>query len=494
MQKKVALIILDGYGIAENSAANAIERANKSYIDSLFKNYPSTVLKASGEAVGLPSGQMGNSEVGHLNIGAGRIVYQTLSKINNSIKMGEFNKNSILNKAIDNVLKSDSNLHIFGLLSDGGVHSHIKHIEAILQVAKDKKIQNIFLHAFLDGRDVPPKSALKYITQIEKSLKGIGSIATVSGRYYAMDRDNNLDRTKKATDAIVKNIGEKFDSATSGIESYYAQNISDEFIPPFIVTNNSCVKRNDSIIFVNFRPDRAIQISKQFSNSKFSDFATKNFYCMAKYSDDVIGEVLFPPEKLHNTLGEVLAANKLHQLRIAETEKYAHVTFFLDGGCDSALPFSKRILVDSPKVATYDLKPEMSAYEVTDATTNHIKNNKCDMVILNYANLDMVGHTTGINATIKAVEVIDECLKNLLPSLIEAGYTCLITSDHGNAEQMLDENRNPFSAHTSNKVPFLIIDKGIKIKSDGILADIAPTILDIMNIKKPSEMTGKSLI
>ncbi len=501
-RKPIALIILDGYAIGKEYAGNAISNAKTTNIDKLLKQYPHSQLNASGMFVGLPHGQMGNSEVGHLNIGAGRVVYQSLTRINHAIETNELSNNINIIEAINNAKNNDKKLHIFGLLSDGGVHSHINHITSLIKTAKENNVEQVYIHAFLDGRDVPPKSALKYISQLkeEMHLIGVGKIATISGRYYAMDRDSNWDRTQKAYDAISFAKGTKFPSASSGIKSSYDEDILDEFIEPFIVDSDGVVSNGDSIIFANFRPDRAIQIATAFSNPSKASFDTKNgpsnlnFYSMMHYSSEVLGKVIFEKQELKNMLGDVICSNGLSQLRIAETEKYAHVTFFLDGGIDKEIENSKRILINSPKVATYDLLPEMSANEVTDAVIKEIEKSKFDLIILNYANCDMVGHTTNINATTKAVEIVDNCLIKVVEKITEVGGISIITSDHGNAEVMLDEQGKPYSAHTTNPVPIIITNNEIKIRDGGKLADIAPTILELLEVEKPEEMTGESLI
>lgn len=500
--KPVALIIMDGYAISSNTDGNAIALAETNNIDKLINKYPNTTLSASGLDVGLPEKQMGNSEVGHLNIGAGRIVYQSLTRINKSIEDNTLFTNPSIVKAMNKVIENNGALHLFGLLSDGGVHSHIDHIIYLLQIAKHYNIEKVFLHGFLDGRDVPPKSAINYILKLQEqmTLIGTGKFATISGRYYAMDRDLNWNRTQKAYDAIAFGRGPKYSSPIQGVREAYDNDVVDEFIEPFIVDNDGIVTSNDVIIFANFRPDRAIQIATAFSNPKKADFETKNgpeiddFYSMMHYSKNVKGSLIFEHLTLNNMLGDVIKDSNLKQLRIAETEKYAHVTFFLDGGIDKEIENAKRVLINSPKVATYDLKPEMSAYEVTEELLNEINENEYDLIILNYANCDMVGHTTNFEATVKAVEVVDECVGKVVSKISEIGGISLITSDHGNAEMMIDELGKPFSAHTTNKVPFIITEENFSLKSHGKLSDIAPTILDLLNVDKPDEMTGESLI
>ncbi len=510
-KKLVALIVLDGFAYGPKYEGNAVELANKPNFDLLKSTYPNLTLDASGEAVGLPEGQMGNSEVGHLNIGAGRIVYQSLTRINKSIQSGDFFENKAFLDAIHHVKKNKTTLHIFGLLSDGGVHSHIKHIISLIKLAKQKNVEKVFIHAFLDGRDVAPKSAVDYVEQLEEEMKeiGLGEIATVSGRYYAMDRDKNFERTQQAYDAMTIGKGLKFDTAKEGIETSYEKDVVDEFVPPFVVNKEGMVRDKDAIIFANFRPDRAIQISTAFSNPEnVAEYAKEGkpsldsskgprdiyFVSMMHYAESVKGEIAFGLQDLHNTLGDHASSLGLKQLRIAETQKYAHVTFFLDGGVDREIPGSKRILIDSPKVATFDLKPEMSAFEVTDAVLEELDQADYNLVILNYANCDMVGHTGNIPAAIKAVEAVDTCLGKVVDKVIEKGGVAIVTADHGNAEQLLDKEGKPFTAHTTNPVPIIITKKGITIREGGNLGDIAPTMLELLGVKQPKEMTGKSLI
>ncbi|MCK9471103.1 MAG: 2,3-bisphosphoglycerate-independent phosphoglycerate mutase [Bacilli bacterium] len=502
MSKKnlVMLIILDGYGISKQVDGNAVMAANKPTMDYLFANYPSTTLGTSGEDVGLPEGQMGNSEVGHLNLGAGRIVYQSLTRVNISVKNDELIKMPAIDKAIKHALKNNSKLHIMGLLSDGGVHSHINHILYLLEKGVESGIKEVVVHAFLDGRDVPPQSALTYLHELEAKLKELGNskIGVVSGRYYAMDRDKNYARTKKAYDALVYNDA-PVKGVDEGINASYAAGVNDEFVVPFIVNEDSNINDNDSIIFANFRPDRAIQISTALTNPDLVDIDTKkhfknlNFVSMMLYSENVKGDIVFDLQELDDTYGEVISRNNLKQLRIAETEKYAHVTYFFDGGEDKEIPGATRILVPSPKVATYDLLPEMSAYEVTDKVIAAIEKDEYDTIILNFANCDMVGHTTVFAAAKRAVEVVDECLGRIYKAAKDVNGTLIVLADHGNAEKLLGEDGTPFSAHTTNPVPCIITKKGIEINS-GILADVAPTMLDLLGIDKPAKMSGKSLI
>ena len=503
--RPVCLIIMDGYGLAKPSATNAVSLAKKPNLDRIFSEYDTKQLDASGEAVGLPEGQMGNSEVGHMNIGAGRIVWQSLSRINNSIKTGEFFKNTAINNAIDNALKNNKKFHIFGLCSDGGVHSHTSHIIAIAKLAHDRGIKDVYYHAFLDGRDVPPKSATIFLKKIMD--EGKVNVATVGGRYYGMDRDKNFDRIQKAYDAMTICKGEYFADPIEGINKSYEAGVTDEFVVPFISDKNGMIETGDSIVFANFRPDRAIQISTAMSNPegivynpdkpyRLDTSKGPKYTCyvsMMKYADQVKGELAFPLQKLDNLYGDVVSRAGLKQLRIAETEKYAHVTFFFDGGADREIEGADRILVNSPKVATYDLKPEMSAYEVKDKVVDAIKSQKYDTIILNFANCDMVGHTGVIPAAVRAVEAVDDCVGQVVKALDEVGGVALITADHGNAEKMQDEEGKPHTAHTTNPVPVVITDKNIKLRN-GILADITPTLLELLKVEVPADMTAKSLI
>ncbi len=501
-KKPIALIIMDGFAYDVPNEGNAILKANIPNFRKYEENYPHTSLGASGLSVGLPDGQMGNSEVGHLNIGAGRVVYQSLTRINKSIVDGDFYEVKAFLDAINHVKEKGSKLHLLGLLSDGGVHSHIEHTIALLELAKKQGLKEVYVHAILDGRDVPPKSALTYVNKLENAMKeiGIGKIATVSGRFYAMDRDNIWERIQTAYDAIAFGKGPKFDSATEGIEASYAEDVLDEFVVPFVITSNGSVLSNDAMICTNFRPDRAIQISTAFTNPEVAGCETKNgptnvkFVSMMHYAEQVKAEVAFGLQKLDNILGDVLSKNDKTQLRIAETQKYAHVTFFFDGGVDREIEGATRVLVDSPKIETFDMMPEMSAYEVTEKVIAELDKNIHDVIILNFANCDMVGHTAVIDATIKAVEVVDECLGKVVDKVLSLGGTALITSDHGNAEKLLDEDGKPFSAHTSNPVPFIITKEKLQLRTDGVLGDIAPTILDLLDVEKPEQMTGTSII
>ena len=513
----LCLVIMDGWGYSENKEGNAIFAADTPNYDRLMEKYPFTLLNASGLSVGLPEGQMGNSEVGHLNIGAGRIVYQELTKITRSIELGKFFEKEAFLKAIKNVNKNNSSLHLFGLLSDGGVHSHISHIKALIDLAVLHNVKKLYIHAFLDGRDVPPRCALTYIEEINRYMKNknLGEIATVSGRYYAMDRDNRWDRVKKAYDNIVYRNGKLFGSVEDLLNDSYQNNIDDEFVVPACIEvrepENAKVKSKDSIIFFNFRPDRAREITRAFIYQDFNEFdrgpaAPEDiiFVTMTEYDalfSSVKGVfVAYPPRNITNTLGEVIAKNNLNQLRIAETEKYAHVTFFLNGGVEVPYPNEYRILIPSPKVATYDLKPEMSAYEIADTVLKKIDEKSYHVIIVNFANPDMVGHTGFFEKAVRAVEVVDECIGKITNKIKSVNGTCIITADHGNAEEMFDiEKQCVITAHSNSRVPFILCDERINslisYENDDIaLCDIAPTILEILNIIKPDEMTGKSLI
>ncbi|NJD54113.1 MAG: 2,3-bisphosphoglycerate-independent phosphoglycerate mutase [Candidatus Methanoperedens sp.] len=501
-KRPILLMILDGFGLSNKKEGNAIAAAKKPNIDRLFSTYPHSTLQASGMSVGLPEGQMGNSEVGHLNIGAGRIVYQDLTRITKSIKEGDFFNNPTLIDAIENVKTKGSSLHLMGLLSDGGVHSHNTHLYALLKLAKKHGVQHVFIHAFLDGRDVPPKSALSYIEDAEKRMNELGGeFATISGRYFSMDRDRRWDRIEKAYDAMT-GTGQTAQSASQAVEKAYERGENDEFVAPTIILKNnepvSVISNNDSVIFFNFRSDRAREITRAFIDNDFSGFKRKifphtHFVCLTQYDETFKVPVAFPPESLKNILADVLSRNNLKQLRIAETEKYAHVTFFFNGGREMPVDGEERILVPSPKVATYDHKPEMSAYPVTDEVVKAVSSGKFDIIILNYANLDMVGHTGIFEAAVKATEAVDNCVGKVFEAVSSAGGILILSADHGNAEQMLDETGGIHTAHTCNPVPFLFCDTRVRLR-DGILADIAPTLLEVLNIKKPEEMTGTSLI
>lgn len=503
MSKKnlVMLVIMDGYGLAPAGPGNAVAAAKKPNLDYLFANYPNTLLNASGEAVGLPEGQMGNSEVGHLNIGAGRIVYQSLTRINIAMRERVLDKVPAIDKAITKAVESGSKLHIIGLLSDGGVHSHINHILYLLEAAVKRGVKETVVHAFLDGRDVPPKSAKTYLKELQEKIDSLGSskIGVVSGRYYAMDRDKNFGRTQKAYDALVYNAAPLKDYL-GGIDESYAEGVTDEFVVPFIANPDSNINDGDSVIFANFRPDRAIQISTSLTNpdlvplERKKHFRDLTFVQMMLYSEAVKGDIAFDLQELSDTYGEVISREGLRQLRIAETEKYAHVTYFFDGGEEKDIPGATRILIPSPKVPTYDLKPEMSAPEVTERVVKEILSREYDTIILNYANCDMVGHTTVFDAAVKAVETVDWGVGEVYKAVKEVGGTMIIIADHGNAEKLLDENGKPFSAHTSNQVPCIVTKKGLELREGGNLGDIAPTMLELLGIEKPAAMTGSSLI
>ncbi len=505
MKQFAGLIIMDGYGLAPASDSNAVSLAKKPFLDQAMKDYPHSTLVTSGEAVGLPDGQMGNSEVGHLNLGAGRVVFQSLTRINVSIKDGSFFKNKAFLDAIDYVKKNNSKLHIFGLVSDGGVHAYPAHIKALNDLAKAHGVSP-YLHAFMDGRDTPTTAGEGYLKDlIDSGMK----VATVSGRYYAMDRDNNWDRLQLAYDNMTKGTGKHYKDALTGIRASYAENITDEFIVPFVADEDGLIKDNDAVIFANFRPDRAIRMATAVSNPEGTKayvtegkpiFDTKNtvkhifFVSMMHYNETVKGPVAFPLQAMHNIFGEVIEQAGLRQLRIAETEKYAHVTFFFDGGRERQFKGAERILVQSPKVATYDLQPEMSAYEVRDKAVEAIQAKKFDTMILNFANPDMVGHTGSIEAATKAVETVDACTKDVVEAILSIGGVAIIIADHGNAEKMRNENGEPHTAHTTNPVPIIITDKNVQVADGGSLCDIAPTLLDILGVDKPKEMTGHSLI
>ncbi len=502
MKKPLILMILDGFGIAPPEG-NAIAAANKPNLDRLFKNNPITQIGASGMDVGLPDGQMGNSEVGHTNIGAGRIVYQELTRITKTIEEDKLKDNEPIVNAIDSALKNGTSLHLMGLMSPGGVHSHITHLYGILELAKKKGLEKVYVHAFLDGRDVPPSSAKEYVADAVEKMKeiGVGKIATVHGRYYAMDRDNRWERVQKAYSALVYGKGVEADCPVDAIQKSYDEGVTDEFVVPIVINGGDTIKENDSVIFFNFRPDRAREITRTLVDPDFDGFERDkgffplNYVCMTQYDATMPNvEVAFKPQSLKNTLGEYISDLGMNQLRIAETEKYAHVTFFFNGGVEKQYKSEDRILVKSPAVATYDLQPEMSAPEVTEKLVPAIKSGKYDMIILNFANCDMVGHTGVFEAAVKAVEAVDECVGKVTDAIAEMGGVAIITADHGNADKMIDEDGEPFTAHTTNPVPFCVIGYDCKLREGGVLADIAPTMLKIMNIPQPEEMTGKSII
>ncbi|RJG26519.1 2,3-bisphosphoglycerate-independent phosphoglycerate mutase [Paenibacillus thiaminolyticus] len=506
--RPVALIIMDGFGLRNVTEGNAVAQAKKPNYDRYMNTYPHTTLTACGEAVGLPEGQMGNSEVGHLNIGAGRIVYQDLTRITKSIREGEFFENETLLGAVKHAKANDTALHLYGLLSDGGVHSHIDHTLAMLEMAAKAGLTKVYIHAFLDGRDVAPDSAIGYIERLQAKIDelGVGRIATVQGRYYAMDRDKRWERTEKSYRAMVYGDGPRYRDPLQAVKESYEQSVFDEFVMPTVIVDENnepvgLVRDNDAVVFSNFRPDRAIQLSQVFTNEDFRGFDRgdqfpKNLYfvCLTLFAETVGGFVAYKPKQLDNTLGEVLVQQGKKQLRIAETEKYPHVTFFFSGGRDVELPGEKRVLIASPKVATYDLQPEMSAYEVAEAAVREIESDVHDTIILNFANPDMVGHSGKLEPTIKAVEATDECMGRVVEAVLAKGGVCLITADHGNADMVFDEEGRPFTAHTTNPVPFIVTAKDVELREGGILADIAPTILDLMQLSKPEEMTGTSLI
>lgn len=501
------LMILDGFGNNSNPKGNAVKLANTPNIDKLMKTCATTQINTSGMAVGLPEGQMGNSEVGHTNIGAGRIVYQELTRITKSIEDGDFFSIPEFVKAIENCKQNGTKLHIMGLVSDGGVHSHIRHLFGLLELAKRKDFEEVYVHCFLDGRDTPPASAENYIMQLEDKMKekGVGRIASISGRFYAMDRDNRWQRIQKAYDAMVNGVGEKAQSAIQAIESSYQKEVFDEFVEPTVICNGetpiATIGEKDSVIFFNFRPDRAREITRCIVDPEFKEFPTKQldlcFVCMRQYDETIPNvNIAFKPTALVNTFGEYISKLGLTQLRIAETEKYAHVTFFFNGGEEKQYKGEDRILVPSPKVETYDMKPEMSAYEVTEKVVEAIKSKKYNSIILNYANPDMVGHTGSLEAAIKAIEAVDECVGKVIKAVEEVHGKCLITADHGNSEQMIDyKTGEPHTAHTTNPVPLILFGmEGTKLAEDGCLADLAPTMLEMMELEKPEEMTGKSLL
>jgi 2,3-bisphosphoglycerate-independent phosphoglycerate mutase len=509
-KKTTVLMILDGYGLNDRKDHNAVAEANTPVMDKLMKEYPFVKGNASGMAVGLPEGQMGNSEVGHLNMGAGRIVYQELTRITKEIQDGTFFENPALVKAMENCKANDSALHIYGLVSDGGVHSHITHLYGVLEMAKKFDLKKVYVHCFLDGRDTPPASGKGYVEQLEEEMKklGVGKVASVCGRYYAMDRDNNYDRVELAYKALTKGEGLTAESATTGIQASYDRDETDEFVKPTVVVEDgkpvATIQDKDSIVFINFRPDRAREITHAFCDDDFKGFERGKrldvtYVCFSDYDPTIPNkDVAFHKIAVTNTFGEWLAANDMTQARIAETEKYAHVTFFFNGGVEEPNKGEDRILVNSPKdVATYDLKPEMSAYEVCDKLCAAIKSEKYDVIIINFANPDMVGHTGVEAAAIKAVETVDECVGKAIDALLSVNGTMFICADHGNCEQLVDyETGAPFTAHTTNPVPFILVnyDPAYTLKEGGCLADIVPTLIETMGMTKPAEMTGKSLL
>lgn len=512
MKPITALLILDGFGYRKEKEDNAIKTDGVANIKALWDSYPHTLLQASGMDVGLPAGQMGNSEVGHLNIGAGRIVYQEFTRISKSIDDGEFFQNPAFLGAVENCKKHDSALHLMGLCSDGGVHSHLTHLYALVKLAKDHGLTKVFVHCFMDGRDVPPTSGKGYVEQVDAKLKelGVGRIATVMGRYYAMDRDNRFERVEKAYAALTYGEGLTASSAAEAMQQSYDAGVTDEFVVPTVVLTDgkptATIQAQDSVIFYNFRPDRAREISRAYIFEDFDGFERKNgffplyYVSMTQYDKTFEGhlQIAFKPQSMHNTLGEYLAKMGKTQLRIAETEKYAHVTFFFNGGVEAPNEGEDRALIASPKVATYDLRPEMSAYEVTDEAVRRIESGKYDVMILNFANCDMVGHTGVMDAAVAAVHAVDSCVRMVVEAIQKTGGRCIITADHGNAEYMWDEKAQvPFTAHTTNPVPCILVDdsrKSVELREGGRLCDLAPTLLDLMELPVPQEMTGKTLI
>ena len=504
MKKPLTLIIMDGFGINPDSYGNAIKAAKTPNLTRLFGENPTTKIGASGMDVGLPDGQMGNSEVGHTNMGAGRIVYQELTRITKAFADGDAAQNEALVSAMDAAKKPGASLHLIGLLSDGGVHSHIGHLFGLLDMAKNSGVQNVYVHAFMDGRDVPPTSGKDFVAELQDKLTalGVGRIATVAGRYYAMDRDNRWERVEKAYAAMVYGEGAQNADPVAAVEASYAADVTDEFIVPVVCAGtDGTIKANDAVVFFNFRPDRAREITRTLVDPDFAGFDRKNgffpltYVCMTQYDATMPNvQVAFKPQVLTNTLGEYLSKNGLTQLRIAETEKYAHVTFFFNGGVEKEYPGEDRALIHSPKVATYDLQPEMSAYQVCDEVVSRIKSGKYDVIILNYANCDMVGHTGVFEAAVKAVEAVDECVGRTVEATLAMGGTAFITADHGNADKMLEPDGSPFTAHTTNPVPFCVVGTPCKLRTGGCLADIAPTMLQVLGLPQPAEMTGKSLM
>ncbi len=502
MKKPLVLMILDGFGIAPTDG-NAIAAAKKPNLDKIFAENPHTQIGASGMDVGLPDGQMGNSEVGHTNIGAGRIVYQELTRITKSAQDGDMDKNPALVKAMENAKNNGKALHFMGLLSDGGVHSHNSHLYALLEMAKRMGLEKVFVHCFMDGRDVPPSSGKDYVAQLLKKMEeiGVGKVATVMGRYYAMDRDNRWERVEKAYAAMVYGEGEHADCPLCAMQNSYDKEVTDEFVIPTVCKGAEPISEGDSVIFYNFRPDRAREITRTLVDPDFTGFERKKgffpltYVCMTQYDATMPNvDVAYKPESLDNTFGEYISNKGLTQLRIAETEKYAHVTFFFNGGVEKQYPGEDRILVKSPAVATYDLQPEMSAYEVTDKMVEAVKSGKYDALILNYANCDMVGHTGVFEAAVKAVEAVDTCVGRVVEAVKEMGGCVLLTADHGNADRMVDTDGSPFTAHTTNPVPFCVINHPCELREGGRLADIAPTMLKILGLPQPAEMTGESII
>lgn len=502
-KKKAILVIMDGWGLGQVSSADAIQNANVPFVSSLYSQYPNTTLTTCGEAVGLPDGQMGNSEVGHLNLGAGRIVYQELQRIHVAVRSGEFAANKVLNNSIDYAISNNKTLHLIGLVSDGGVHSHTSHLKAITTLCKEKGFSNVLVHAFTDGRDTDPKSGLAYLTDVQQHLdKTVGAIATVIGRYYAMDRDKRWERVKLAYDALVNAVGEKTDDVLKAVDTSYANEITDEFLKPIINTTVATTKiqEADAVICFNFRTDRCREITQVLTQQDMPEFGMQklnlHYTTMTEYDKTYKNvNVIFSTDNLTKTLGEVLEQHGRTQIRIAETEKYPHVSFFFSGGREKPFEGEKRIMIPSPKVATYDLQPEMSAVEVTDAIVPEIQDETADFICLNYANADMVGHTGVFSAAVKAVETVDACVKRVVTAALDHGYTVFLTADHGNADYLINEDGTPNTAHTLNLVPLFVIDRSWKgTVKPGKLGDIAPTILTMMGLPIPAEMTGDVLI
>ena len=505
MNKKVILMILDGWGITQEPKVSAVFNANTSYIDSLYTKYPNASLRTDGEHVGLPKGQMGNSEVGHMNLGAGRIVYQNLVKINMAVKNKTLGQEKVLLDALTFAKENKKNVHLLGLVSNGGIHSHINHLKGLLDVAKENDVENVYLHAFTDGRDCDPKSGKFFINDIQEHMtKTTGEVATISGRYYGMDRDNRWERVKIAYDALVNGTGEKSTNAVDSIEKSYANNVTDEFINPIIMTDEkgnpkTQIKADDVVIFFNYRTDRGRELTEVLSQKDFPEFDMKalplHYNTMTNYDETFTNiNVIYNSDNLEQTLGEVLEKAGKKQIRIAETEKYPHVTFFFSGGREQEFEGEKRLLCPSPKVATYDLKPEMSAFEIRDAIIPELNKKEVDFVCLNFANGDMVGHTGVMDAAIKACEAVDECVTNVITTALDHGYTTLLIADHGNCETMINPDGSPNTAHTTNPVPIILIDNEHKAINDGVLGDLAPTILELIGIEKPEAMTQNSLL
>ena len=504
MKKPLALIIMDGFGDRREESGNAIRAASTPNLDRIFAQNPRTDIGASGMDVGLPEGQMGNSEVGHTNIGAGRVVYQELTRITKAIDEGTVYQNPVLTEAMESAKAKGTALHLMGLLSDGGVHSHQRHLYGLLEMAKRHGLQRVYIHCFMDGRDTPPSSGKDYIQALLRETEriGAGRIATISGRYYAMDRDNRWERVEKAYDAMVNGRGTQEADPVKVMADSYAAGVTDEFVVPTVCDPAGTIGAEDSVVFINFRPDRAREITRSLVDPEFTGFAREKgllplcYVCMTQYDATMPGvRVAFPPQSLKDTFGQYISDRGLTQLRIAETEKYAHVTFFFNGGVEAPCPGEDRALIPSPKVATYDLKPEMSALEVTDEVIGRLESGKYDVIILNYANCDMVGHTGVFEAAVKAVETVDQCVGRMVAKIQELGGAALITADHGNADQMWDEEGKPFTAHTTNPVPFVAVGTGAKaLRDGGRLADIAPTMLEVLGLPQPQEMDGRSLL